>query len=261
MELPYSILDRCICHEVFNFPKDPEEREMITSTPPSSGYIQFPKFLKRPTEIRLSIWRCSFPSGCYVRLHKRSRCPWCHLDTWSAERQWRLPIPNDDQGLGLSHCGKQPGPQTLSACKEAREETLQHYITLFEEEPSIPTVLFSPEADILSVEYYYGQFLIEFRRFSPKTKEQLKLVKGISLGSRDLLFPNMPLQDEFWAYLKGAEELIFYDTVLCPWDVDSIQEKLKLSREQLTFLQNQPGGFRIHAKSIKCLTFDHVLHE
>ena len=83
--------------------------------------------------------------------------PFPHLECKSRMSATKL---NDDQGRTVSHSGKEFGPQTLSVCKEARKETLRQYIALFEEEPSIPTLFVSLGADAISVEYYYGQFLI-----------------------------------------------------------------------------------------------------
>lgn len=111
--------------------------EMTPSNLSSADAIRFHKFLKLPTELRLKIWRYSFPDGCYVQLRAPCLC-------WWAKREWRLPNPNDHRGLGITHFDKQTGPETFRVCREAREETLRHYIPLFKDDPSITTVYFSP---------------------------------------------------------------------------------------------------------------------
>jgi hypothetical protein len=143
--------------------------EMTPPNPSPVDAIRFHKFLTLPTELRLKIWLYSFPDGCYVQLRAPCLCLWLKTRsrcTWWANREWRLPNPNDHRELGIIHFDKQR-PATLRVCREARGETLRHYIPLFKDDALITTAYFSPARDVLSLEHYYGRFVKELPVLCP----------------------------------------------------------------------------------------------
>jgi hypothetical protein len=229
----------------------------------SADSVQFRRFLDLPIELRLIIWRYLLPDGCYVQLRAPCHCTSCPSQrTWGVDRQWRLPNPSGLLGLGQTRRDKQPGPSTLRVCREARKETLQHYIALFEDDCTFTTVYFSPKWDILSLENCIGPFVKELHGFAPKLKEQLNIVKRISFGVGDSSRRNK--RDgvvEFWFCFKGVEEVILNRYQHHPIDTVGIQKKLQRYRDRLAEWQNSPKCPKNAIKTIKVLTFDHVLHE
>ena len=87
----------------------------------------FSLFHKLPIELRLKIWRYTFPRGRYV-----------DLDDYNG-----FPIYSSFQTNG--HLGKEPWlPIALSVNKESRQETLRHYIIVFLEDPVPRRICYNP---------------------------------------------------------------------------------------------------------------------
>ncbi|PMD46543.1 hypothetical protein L207DRAFT_577396 [Hyaloscypha variabilis F] len=226
--------------------------------------IQFHKFPKLPIEIRLEIWQCSFPNGCHVQLRKDRWHPRSG-SIWTIDRQWCLPnqkgytepTPTYDQ-----HCG----PVTLRVCKEARKETLRHYITLFEDEPIYPTIYFSPLQDVLNFEKCSERFSRDLQGLTCKTKEQLSLVRQLSFEVYKLYDEHL-MQDThheaFWACFKRVDGLILTDIVTnFFWnDIAEVQETLRFCRTRLDNLRKSPTCKINAIKTISFLTYQSVLHE
>jgi hypothetical protein len=95
----------------------------------------FSLFHKLPIELRLKIWRYTFPRGRYV-----------DLDDYNG-----FPIYSSFQTNG--HLGKEPWlPIALSVNKESRQETLRHYIIVFLEDPVPRRICYNPSPDAAFME-------------------------------------------------------------------------------------------------------------
>jgi hypothetical protein len=106
------------------------------SLPPNEEVLDsFALFPKLPIELRLKVWRNTFPRGRYV-----------DLDDYHG-----FPIYSSIKTNGPF--GKEPCPPiALSVNKESRRETLRHYIIVFLEDPLPRRIFYNPSLDAAYVE-------------------------------------------------------------------------------------------------------------
>lgn len=241
---------------------------MASGSPPPAPLEplnQFHKFPELPLEVRQMIWRYSFPGTRFVQLFPPCGdiCPVvpriCNKKRWWGRREWR-PRPTSN---GASDYEERIGPETLRICKESPEETLRHYIPLFNCQPKAATVYFHPRQDILTLNRTTHQALVyDLPTFTPELKEQLNLIERLCFHWYDWLHPEDISDDALWVELKGVRELILQDNASRSDENDRvrfIQERLECCRFRLSEHQDKHGNTLQRINYITAL--DSIMHK
>jgi len=170
-------------------------------------FEQYYKFNYLPPELRLMIWRLSFPDGCYVEYDTGLSCDCC-VPT-PIERSQYYPASENRPKTKITESHSCNGPATLKVCRESRYEILEHYVILFKQSDPLLPVYFSPARDTLKIKSL-PQFLHNLPSLDPSTTEQLKLMKRLALWASDWFWSHTL---GLWQHFPMIEELILVDDI------------------------------------------------
>jgi hypothetical protein len=168
---------------------------------------QFYKFNSLPPELRLMIWRLSFPDSCYVEYDTGLWCD-CSVSI-PIERSQYYPASESRPKTKITESHSCNSPATLKVCRESRDETLKHYVILFKQSDPLLPVYFSPARDTLKIKSL-PQFLHNLPNLGPGTTEQLKLMKRLALWAGDWFWSH---KLGLWQHFPMVEELILVDDI------------------------------------------------
>ncbi|KAI9867012.1 MAG: hypothetical protein M1813_000410 [Trichoglossum hirsutum] len=190
------------------------------------GDMSFHLFPRLPTEIRLMIWKYSWPAP---RIIGPESC------RESRDKPFRILRINDlltslaSKRIETKLPKERPNPVTLQVCHESRQYTLEQYIVMRHARSTAGTFYFSPARDILwfdtshlserdggrQLEQYYGSQLHNFKRvllvyvrqgidwFVNETYNHMKTL----LGPLDVILILFEHQNDQDGYPKPAEEI------------------------------------------------------
>jgi hypothetical protein len=138
---------------------------------------QFACFPKLPIELRLVIWRFTFPASRKVNINAGQQNVFCSRDRFS--KKMRLHT-------------NQPLPMSLFICQESRIETLKHYCVYLQKQipysasykskPPYQPKCFSPTRDELFLYYDETSPRLTCRSGRPHLREHLSSLKAEASG-------------------------------------------------------------------------------